>query len=72
MTHRDPDMRAANLGLATTREMLQELEARGRINALDAPTRREEDDSAHLQADAKHLLTILSPKVLDYKTVSDE
>lgn len=72
MTHRDPDLRAANLGLATTREMLQELELRGRINAPVAPTRRQKDDNEHLQADAAHLLTILAPDVLDYKTVSDE
>ena len=71
MTHRDPDLRAANLGLATTREMLEELEVRGRINAVGDCSAREKADNEHLQADAKHLLTITCATVLDYKTVDD-
>lgn len=68
MTHRDPDLRAANLGLASTREMLQELSARGRTSRIagEAPAK----DYEHLEADADHLLQCLSPEVLDYKTVS--
>lgn len=69
MTHRDPDLRAANLGLASTREMLEELSARGRTSRMmaDGPIK----DNEHLEADADHLLQCLSPEVLDYKTVSE-
>lgn len=65
MTNRDPDLRTANLGLATTREMLEELQARGRAGVV----RSDEKDSIHLESDADHLLKCLSAETLDYRTV---
>lgn len=56
------------LGLATTRQILQELSARGRIGKLD---QKNFISHSHLEADTDHLLEILAPEVLDYRTVDE-
>jgi hypothetical protein len=58
-------LRKANLGLATTREMLEELKTRGQVGMI---TEESSTDHNHLEADASHLLTCLPREVLDYRT----
>jgi O-acetyl-ADP-ribose deacetylase (regulator of RNase III) len=57
----------ANLGLATTREILSELEARGELEYLAAPSL----GAGVLNVSAKFLLDILHDDILDYRTVDE-
>jgi hypothetical protein len=68
VTHRDPDLRAANLGLASTRELLQELSSRGQIGVIAG---EDVKDNQHLNADAEHMLQCMPDSVLDYRTVGE-
>jgi hypothetical protein len=56
------------LGLATTRQLLQELSARGRVGKLDP---KNATSNIHLETEADHLLQLLAPEVLDYRTVDE-
>jgi hypothetical protein len=58
----------ALLGLASTRELLEELQCRGKIQQHDDA--RSLTDGAHLQVDSGHLLGCLDAATLDYRTVT--
>ncbi len=63
------DLNNPQLGLATTRQLLEELAARGRVGKLGCVARKDHD---HLEADAKHLLDCMAEVVLEYRTVDGE
>ncbi len=52
------------LGCATTEEMLQELDARGRMSG-------DEEFGHELSTGARRLLNILPTKMLEYRTVDE-
>lgn len=56
----------ANLGLATTRELLDELQARGQVSV---ETGLHVDDAMLIVGTAAFLLTELPAQLLDYSTV---
>lgn len=59
----------ARLGLATTRELLIELETRGAIGALDVALARHREALRQLDEGARRLRMAMPPAVLDYRTV---
>jgi hypothetical protein len=59
------ELRRPNLGLATTRELLVDLEARYRIGLAGVPTPAEEAAASKLCA----ILDSSTPEQLDYRTV---
>jgi hypothetical protein len=64
-----------NLGLATTRELLLELEARGRVASTIHLGNDKEDlgaDGAALYSVASAMLRTSGEKTLDYRTVDSE
>lgn len=63
------DLNQPQLGLATTRQLLEELAARGRVGKLGCVAQKDHD---HLEADAKHLLGCMAEVVLEYRTVNGE
>jgi hypothetical protein len=65
------DLNKANLGLATTRELLAELQVRGQVGALER--RGEPIDYGHDRLDraASRLLATVPAEVLDYRTVDN-
>lgn len=59
----------ARLGLATTRELLIELEARGASGALDVELSRHREALRQLDEGARRLRMAMPPVVLDYRAV---
>lgn len=55
-----------NLGYATTRQLLEELKARGEVSFTigESP-----NAMSHLVTDTKKLLRVLPPNLLDYRTI---
>lgn len=62
-------LRKPSLGLATTREMLEELKSRGQVGMIAGDNAK---DHEHMEADASHLLTCLPASILDYRTVDGD
>jgi hypothetical protein len=62
------DLNQPQLGLASTRQLLEELESRGRIGVIAG---EDVKDHEHLNADAKHLLQCMPDLVLNYRTVDE-
>jgi hypothetical protein len=60
------DLNGPQLGLATTRQLLEELRSRGMVGALGCVARKDYD---HLESDVKHLLDCMPEVVLEYRTV---
>jgi hypothetical protein len=58
-----------NLGLASTRELLEELRARGAVAKLTALDLHHYDDAQDIHLAADRLLRLLLPATLDYRTV---
>ena len=67
------DLRAAlnkpNLGLATTRELLEELVARGDVEVVAYPSTERAHQGHVMSGTAMGLLDALQPEMLDYRTM---
>lgn len=62
----------AHLGLATTREILQEMQARGDVAMTVYPTSERGEDGSVLSAFASVSIKSCCDKTLDYRTVDSE
>lgn len=63
--------RGPQLGLATTREILEELRARGDVAAVAHQTEADAVDGMLIGGLASCILRAVRPKTLDYRTVDN-